>query len=82
MSCPECLDPECVDFDQCDYCPECEMMGEHDERCSVVAERLQCRADHLLDSRRDEEALAGEGLECPRTSERAPTSDFDAKGKG
>lgn len=34
-------------------CSECGM------RCPVVAEELQARAEHMMDSAHDEEALAG-----------------------
>ncbi len=46
-------------------CPECGMTVEHDDRCGVLAELRQEQADYLLDSKRDEEALAawaGEGV--------------------
>lgn len=52
MKCPECGDPECVNYDQCDYCPECGMMGEHDDRCPVLAELRVERADWLRDAER------------------------------
>lgn len=77
------MTPRLCQNDMDPLCSECGWPeDEHDGRCSIVAERLQERADMMRKAMKEEEALAGWAGEGLSTPVKAPASDSDPKGKG